>query len=513
MVHKKRRSEGTSTSGGDNQMDEDDSQMQPVTHRMVDLRRLRNIPQSQWPEETLDYFGLRLNNAQKSRLAALVQRKIAASRYACVDTLTQLGILNEVKGLAELIGLWKFISTPYVTYRTLTLEFLSTYTHDFKTLSFQLDGTTFTVTDRQLNEICEFPNPPQGDTYDWGDPWSEYNTADEIEFESEINHPQGRDSSRSTVINHPVLRYLQRCMGYSIFGRGETASNYNRRDVYLLFKMLYSHSLMCVKPDLGAMMLRHIDHVTGIRQVGGGISVGGFVTRLALHFGVIPRTGTVYRIAAEPEPPLLNMRYLIQQAKIIRKEGNVYYHVPYRGNLIPLPLPPINPNDKSTWQARETPQAQPPLHQPPPLQTMPPVSQSMPYPAGVQADDSVMQYLIGMNSRMEQGFASLNTEWQGRFERLETSNTELARQVTDMRNEHRDRFDDLYVMHDDTQNQMYDVYNLSYHMATFRIDNDEMPSFELPSRTRRTDYRYRFEFPPPPPPHVPPRAGRRGHDN
>ena len=174
---------------------------------------------------------------------------------------------------------------------------------------------------------------------------------------------------------------------------------------------------------------------------------------------------------------------------------------------VPLPLPPIDPTDKSTWQARE-PQPVPPAPQP-----VPPVPQPVPYPTGAQADDSLMQYLVGMNTRMEQGFANLNTEWQGCFERLKTSNTELARQVTDMRNEHQDRFDDLYVMSDDTHDWMHDVYNLSYHMATFRIDNEDMPLFELPPRTRRTDYRYPFEFPPPPPPHVPPRARMRGHDS
>jgi hypothetical protein len=68
-------------------------------------------------------------------------------------------------------------------------------------------------------------------------------------------------------------------MGYSIFGRGETAGNYNRRDVYLLFKMLYSGTSGFTQPDLGAMMLRHIDHVTPTR----GVTLEHLITTLFIH--------------------------------------------------------------------------------------------------------------------------------------------------------------------------------------------------------------------------------------
>jgi hypothetical protein len=438
-----------------------------------------------------------------------------------------MGILDQVKTLAESVGLWKFITTPFITYRTLTYEFLSTYTHDnLASLSFQLDGRTFTMTDRELNEVCDFPNAMAEETMDFDEPWRPYTTEVERQFEADINHPQGKGSGRASIINHPVLRYLQRAIGFSIFGRGETASNYHRRDVYLLFKMLYANSWGGRRPDLGAWMLRHLDHVTRVKMVGGGISVGGLVTRLAYHFNVLPREGPIYRMAAEPRPRLLDIPYLIG-AKLIREEEGVFYHLPYRGDAIRMPLPPISLNDKSTWQAHPAQPAQAPPARAPPAQA-PQQSQD--------PDGSIMQYLVAMNSRMMEQFGGI----EERVRVLEASNTIMGTQigdiheasssmgqqltnlsslVTDLQAAHNrhdegthNRFDDLYTMNDDMQNQMHDLYNIEEHMANFRIEHEEVPAFELPPRMRRTDLRHPFEFPPPPR-RPPPRASRRGRDN
>ena len=56
-------------------------------------------------QNTEDYFGLTLNDNQKGRLAALMQRRITASRYVSIPILSRLGMLEQVQGMAEKIGL------------------------------------------------------------------------------------------------------------------------------------------------------------------------------------------------------------------------------------------------------------------------------------------------------------------------------------------------------------------------------------------------------------------------
>ena len=101
-------------------------------------------------------------------------------------------------------------------------------------------------------------------------------------------------------------------MGLSIFGRGETAANYYKRDTYLLYKMLSIKHLGYVLPDLEAQMFRHIDHVANIQTVGGQISIGGLVTRLAIHLGVLPSEGLIYRVAPVPVPKTIDIGYLMR---------------------------------------------------------------------------------------------------------------------------------------------------------------------------------------------------------
>jgi hypothetical protein len=233
---KKRKTKEVGTSGARND--------EPREFQIVDLSRLAYIPRERWPENTRPYRGLILTEDQRNRFNQLSKRKIVPSRYACEETLTMLGLLDEVRSLAQSIGLWDFISTPWPTYETLTLVFLSTYTHNnaWNSLDFQLDGFPFSITFNDLNSICGFPIPPMMDRsgeeryFDADEPWTNLTTDVRTQFLNAICHPMRGDNTKSNVINHPSLRYLQRCMGYTIFGRGETAAHLHKRDNYLLYK-------------------------------------------------------------------------------------------------------------------------------------------------------------------------------------------------------------------------------------------------------------------------------------
>jgi hypothetical protein len=107
------------------------------------------------------------------------------------------------------------------------------------------------------------------------------------------------------------------------------------------------------------------DHILGVRDnssPGGMISVGGFVTRLAIHHGVIPAEGLVYRVLAtrlQKQTEFIDMAYL-QAAGIFSRLGDSYFFICRGGQQIPLPLPfLIDRADPTTWIL--------PLHVAPPL--------------------------------------------------------------------------------------------------------------------------------------------------
>jgi hypothetical protein len=111
-----------------------------------------------------------------------------------------------------------------------------------------------------------------------------------------------------------------------------------------------------------------------------------------------------------------------------------------------------------------------------------------------------------MNTRFEQRFDTLDTE-MGRLRQqytdlsaantlLQAANTAMAAQITDLQGYQARRFDDLYIMSDDTQHYAHDLFTIEYHMARFRIDNEGVPPFHLTPHQRRTDLRHQeFQWP------------------
>jgi ATHILA ORF-1 family len=72
-----------------------------------------------------------------------------------------LGIYNEVKLLLSEVGLWDVLITEQPSYKTLILEFLSSFewdeTKEEMSIRFQLDGKVFILTERDLCEALSIP--------------------------------------------------------------------------------------------------------------------------------------------------------------------------------------------------------------------------------------------------------------------------------------------------------------------------------------------------------------------
>jgi hypothetical protein len=69
-----------------------------------------------------------------ARFSVLVDRQIKSTKWAFPTTINQLGITNDFNLLCNRVGLSPFVSQGVRTYRRLTLEILSTLTHDMNTM-------------------------------------------------------------------------------------------------------------------------------------------------------------------------------------------------------------------------------------------------------------------------------------------------------------------------------------------------------------------------------------------
>jgi ATHILA ORF-1 family len=91
---------------------------------------LSNTPQEQWTENNLPYRGIKwvARASQCSKKNDLFQkRKFVPSHYLDNLTMQTFGIYDEVKLLLSEIGLWGVFHTEETSYKTLTLEFLSSF--------------------------------------------------------------------------------------------------------------------------------------------------------------------------------------------------------------------------------------------------------------------------------------------------------------------------------------------------------------------------------------------------
>jgi ATHILA ORF-1 family len=103
-----------------------------LDHEMEEID-LSNMPQEQWPENNLPYrdikWAARATQCRKN-FDLFKKRKFVPSRYLDVLTMRTLDIYDEVKLLLSEIGLWDVLITKQPSYKTLTLEFLSSFKWD-----------------------------------------------------------------------------------------------------------------------------------------------------------------------------------------------------------------------------------------------------------------------------------------------------------------------------------------------------------------------------------------------
>jgi hypothetical protein len=289
------------------------------------------------------YHGINLKGSdQKDRYNLLISKPIHTCKYADDHTMISLGIRENVVRLFETIG-WSDLMRPRWGYENFTYEFLSSlvFSKDKTkknipehTVAFRLLGQDYNMSLEKFNEDMGFPSEGyihectqlKPEDYNVQTFWKSISGLDEC-------NSQANKASR---IHNPVLRYIQRVMGFTIFGRREPGPA-RTDELFLLWAMLNNRPV-----NTGYYMLDHLASLTTKRS--GEIIVGGIITFIAEKLGVGEDLGT-NRIEGNP---LLNIEKLaLMNFFVDLKNGTYQWKID--GATTGLFLP--NPARTNTWEA------------------------------------------------------------------------------------------------------------------------------------------------------------------
>jgi ATHILA ORF-1 family len=235
-------------------------------HEMKEID-LSNMPQEQWPENNLPCrvikWAARATQCRKN-FDLFQKRKFVPSCYLDVLTMRTLGIYDEVKLLLSEIGLWDVFIMEQPSYKTLTLEFLSSFewdeTKDEMSIRFQLDGKVFILDE---GDLCESLSVPfENDMY-LKVVWEHDIT--QTEFEMQLCGAT-QLTMMASQIQHPALKYIQQVLAQSILGRGNIFKNECERVVFLI---------LTLKPHIAFFIMNNLTKITKNPKASGTISIGG----------------------------------------------------------------------------------------------------------------------------------------------------------------------------------------------------------------------------------------------
>ncbi|KAI5437180.1 hypothetical protein KIW84_023340 [Lathyrus oleraceus] len=213
----------------------------------------------------IDRMGIKFRGkAQKQKFEELAAREMLPSLYADDWAMTALGLRESVLYLLSQIG-WEtsLIRRHFVTYRRLTLEFLSSLIYlpsHGKGISrgFPTSLDTFTVSQEELFEYRELE-------YFWGS-LTENDDPEEHEF-------------LSRNIHNPAFRYFHKILTHTLFGKKSNSTSVSRDELFIIFCASQN------RPVNGAtFMLANFDHL--IQDERAPIQIGGLITMIGNAIGL-----------------------------------------------------------------------------------------------------------------------------------------------------------------------------------------------------------------------------------
>ena len=216
------------------------------------------------------------DDMQRNRYKSLISKPITACRYPDSNAMNRLRIEEHVIRLLNNLGLVEMLK-PMRGFENFTYQFLSSISFDKDRL--KTDNPDRRVAFRLLN--VDYIH----DSWDQTLRPADYGP---IAFWKSItgSNQYNSCSNKASNIHNPVLRYLQRVMACTIWGRKEVGMM-KTDDLFMLWAMLYNH--------LVNICYYLFDYLVSIAKKKpddkGDIVVGGIITFIARKFGVGEESG------------------------------------------------------------------------------------------------------------------------------------------------------------------------------------------------------------------------------
>lgn len=296
----------------------------------------------------VDYMDIQFRDEeQRRRFETLSQRQIISTRYSNDPCLRALGLYDSVHFMYDRLQLSHFMNLRHRTYSRLTLEFLSS-------LDFNARGNCGDAIFRMFDKEYALHQDEIGDLFHF-DAVSELcitaipsvDSRYAIDFCSFWQRLTGERTAstkgrKSSHIHNPAIRYFQKVLAHTIFGRGDSSGNVNSEELYFIdavFRPRWIHS--------AAFMLAKMQKIATATT--GAIAIGGLITSLAIAMGLENEVATLDPIPATT--PLDQNSCLAQ--KLIKYKGQSEYFLMIKSQEIPsivLPNPDrINVQDERNW--------------------------------------------------------------------------------------------------------------------------------------------------------------------
>lgn len=233
---------------------------------------------------TVDTMGIVFNNPSfLDKFVGLSHRPIRPTKFYDPLAARALGIESDMVQLFSFTNFDSFLTMHALTYKRLTLEFLSSlYVHRDENnspryLSFQLmNSGTIQMSVAQVNAAFGWTSdlkygPKDGHS-------KHYNSG---LFWRQITGKMDRDPRRdkATSIVNPAFRLSHRTFSSTIFARGDSSGVVSIRELQFIWHLTRGDGRL----DMGAWLLDHLD---GVARGRGDITIGGMITILAQYNGI-----------------------------------------------------------------------------------------------------------------------------------------------------------------------------------------------------------------------------------
>ncbi|KAL2941179.1 Histone-lysine N-methyltransferase SETD2 [Bienertia sinuspersici] len=276
----------------------------------------------------INYYDINFrDDNHRSKYETLFKRGVTSTRFCDIDALRALHIEEDVRWLFANVGWNNFLMQKYPTYKRVTLEFLSSLravTHSGEgcgegSIIFQSYNEEHTWTLTKFNEVLGLPNggPRLTSKYWSADPIWRLLT-DDSEYDS--------NNSPGNHIRHPALRYVQRLLACTVFGRQE-GSKARKDELFMLDRMLHAQPI-----DTGAFLIKQMRDLAYKSTTSGAIVLGGLITPIALYLGHrerLEKEESIEGIDALDIPACALMNW------IVKKDGTTLWCIKENEDVLP----------------------------------------------------------------------------------------------------------------------------------------------------------------------------------